>query len=210
VIVSLLGFNYGWAGDLIATITYIPTVGSPVSADLFHLPGVTPPGVDAGNPCSNVNPIGFCANFGGNLIDVNNHGGNYTFDPTSPNNLWATVVFNGLGDSDQIFDCASPGFPPPCGFNAAGTYFPTTANSNAPYYTLSDFSVFNGADLGGTWQLSITNIDPNPPSDPFPSFIGWELDLTVDTVPEPSYTLVFALLGAVFLVKRLGRKRLHG
>lgn len=181
--VTLLGFQYVWAGDLTATLTFTPQSGPGTSVDLFNRLGVSNPGDPA--------DVGFGAMFGGSQTA----GGNYLFDPAAGNDLWATA--SGLGTGDGIPDYL-------------GAYFPITANHLASSPSLD--TAFTGLNVTGTWTLTVTNYDPagSQLPAPFPgynSFTGWQLDLMVDS-PEPSYApLLFALGVAIYAGKRLRHNR---
>lgn len=176
VLVTLLGFQYVWAGDITATLTFTPKSG-PVSVDLFNRLGVT----NASDPSD----VGDGVVFGGSQTT----GGNYAFDPNATNDLGGiaggAAPYN-LGSGDSIPD-------------DIGAYQPGTALDGTPSPSLN--TAFTGMDISGTWSLTVTNFDPDGSGLPAPlgwtgnNFTGWQLSATVASVPEPSYKVLWALAG---------------
>jgi len=186
LVLTLLGFQYDWSGDLIVNLSFQPTniLNPTISADVFNQLGVTPG-----------NPSGFGSIFGG----AGTNGGNYVFNSNPsvlPFDLWQTV--SGLASTDSIPE---------------GTYFPITHTGSSPYYVASNLSsMFTNVNVAaGTWILTITNSDPDSsfasPYDGWVNgFVGFELDATV--IPEPPSAAIFSVLAVAFLAgRRIARRR---
>ncbi len=173
VFVNLLAFQYLSAGDLGATVTFTPTIGAPVSVDLFNRIVTFP-----GDPAN----IGDGVLFGG----PETGGGNYTFDPLAVNDLQTTA--QGLGATDGIPDSVA--------------YFPVTAGDVASSPSLNTAFTGMDISGTWTLSVTNYDPNgsglPAPLGWTGNNFVGWQLSMAVDA-PEPSYTALEALLGlAVF------------
>jgi hypothetical protein len=152
VAVTLLGFQYIWAGDLTVTLTYLP---KSISVDLFSRLGVIDPTTDAG----------FGATFGGGTTN----GGNYAFDSLSTNDLWLTAASTANGDSipeGTYFPVTSDDVPSTPSFdtaftgqNISGTWELAVSNYDPSGNALAGFTGFN--NFTG-WELDIVTDAPEP------------------------------------------------
>ena len=170
LMVSLVGLQYPSAGDLHITLQGPTNVNGDV---LNHIGAFTP-----GDP-------GYQTQFGDSLLPCS---GNYNFDSSYTDDLWATAAPLGINDSI------------PC-----GNYFPTTAfspsNNNLSF-------LYAGLPVLGTWTLTIYDDYPpfNGGSGPFvPGLTSWGLTLQATPVsasPEPSTAVLIAFSGLLFWVVR--------
>jgi hypothetical protein len=134
VIVTLIGLQHPWAGDLVVTLTRV-TEGT--TADIFNRLGA-----------SSRPPLGFNVNFGGN----------YDFNSSSANDLWNTV--SALGDADTIpentYFAVTSGHTPSAlssafnGLAAAGTWRLKIMDMAIGPDTPDPFPQFTG------WKLTLT------------------------------------------------------
>jgi hypothetical protein len=179
VVLTLLGLQYSYAADLTVNLTFQPSSGNPISADVFNQLGVTPS-----------NPSGYAGIFGG--PDTN--GGTYVFNSNpsaSPADLW--TVTSTLGTSDSVPET---------------TYFPTTALDAASNLSSAFAGVDVSAGTWILTITNDDPSSPVPYSGWLNALsAGWELD--INQTPEPSYTGVVALLmaGGCWLRRRKGRLR---
>jgi hypothetical protein len=139
-------------GDLIATLTFIPSVGPVVSQDLFNRPGVLNPG-----------DTGYLASFNGN----------YTFDSSGASDLWATAA--GLGATDVIPGDPNVYFTTTVGgaLSNLSSAFNGIAVTGTWRLTMSDNFDDGGADEGSFLQWSFTvNTAQSTPEPPYRWIVG--------------------------------------
>jgi len=178
VVLTLLGLQYSYAADLTVNLTFQPSSGNPISADVFNQLGVTPS-----------NPGGFAGIFGG--PDTN--GGNYVFnsDPgVSPADLWATT--STLGTADSVPEA---------------TYFPITALDAASNLSSAFAGVDVSAGMWVLTITNDDPSSPVPYNGWLNSLTGWELDINRTPEPSYTAVVALLMLGGLWLHRRKTRMR---
>ena len=153
VTVTLKGLQHDWAGDLIATLSYLDGQGNTVaSANLFYRIGQT------GN-----RPGGAWAGFGipGAIGD------NYHFNSAYQGNLWREAETAGYADTLPGQQAGTANY---------GRYFTTDAEGIRNNLS----SAFSGLSIaGGTWRLTITDASDHTPeggaTPNISSLVSWEI-----------------------------------
>lgn len=125
-------------------------------------------------------PTGISRDLFGGIGAPSDFDGNYVFSSAQLFDLWATA--GALGDIDVI-----PGSP-------VG-YFTTNAGSSLA----NDFSsAFAGLNAAGDWRLTILDGAEGDTG----NLLGWELEMDLTNVPEPSTGVAVAIGAAVLIWMR--------